>query len=110
MDNDDFGYEIAADDIRELSESDNMVTRESSKEYRNDDAILREMLNNLDCKLNLLEARCTKPDASFFAAAESMQKMLDEILKMKDPHQQREEENMQTMTDAVEKNLKDSER
>ncbi|CAN4122296.1 unnamed protein product [Withania somnifera] len=113
---DDFSYEIGQDDLRErfkqyqsYDDSGYEIGVDESEECK----LLREMLNNLDCKLKLLKSvKYTKLDANVFAAAQSMKEMLDEILKMKDKHQHREEENVQKKTDAetekdVEKSLKD---
>lgn len=87
---DDFGYEIGQDDLRELSR------KNSSQYHQNDDEsneckLFRDILNKLDYKLNLLKAKCTaKPDATVFAVAESMRNKLDEFLEMKDAYQRRE--------------------
>ncbi|XP_016571540.1 uncharacterized protein LOC107869524 isoform X2 [Capsicum annuum] len=129
---DDFGYEIGQDDLREKSKQYrnyddffyeigyDFSSKSSKQYYRNDDdeseeecKILRDVLNKLDCKLSLLKSvKWTKPNATLFDAAESMKEMLDEILKMKDAYDKRcEEENVQKITekDAVEKTLKDDE-
>ncbi|KAM3237823.1 putative protein isoform X1 [Capsicum annuum] len=129
---DDFGYEIGQDDLREKSKQYrnyddffyeigyDFSSKSSKQYYRNDDdeseeecKILRDVLNKLDCKLSLLKSvKWTKPNATLFDAAESMKEMLDEILKMKDAYDKRcEEENVQKITekDPVEKTLKDDE-
>lgn len=98
---DDFGYEIGPDDIREyearkkaeMNEYDDYSRRiddynrndEESKEFK----LLQGILNTLDGNLNSLKGKCTKkPDiAAVITIAECMQKDLDQILKMKDTHE-----------------------